>query len=170
MTAIILLLIGGVLFGLDAFGVSPVPLFPETLAKLLSLFIGVATMYMILRRDTYLPFLGKAVFPCGTLAEKAPHGADMVIRIRTHANANIIYWAAEESTSPDPVKNPWDAYNIYSNTGVARSDANGHATLKFRKPAQYKVGLFDTILPAHVHYRVCRESGGMVGPVVTVKL
>ena len=143
----------------------------DIVGGLIGTFIGVSAIYLLLRRETYLPFLGRAVYPCGSLTEKSPLNADTTVRIRTAPNTNVIYWAAESKAASAVIDNPWDAYDQYANTGVARSDANGVAVLKVRKPAQYKTpGVFARTLPVHVHYRICKGGGGMLGRVENVQI
>jgi hypothetical protein len=138
--------------------------------KIISIIAGIGALYLCVRRDYYLPFLGKMVYPCGSLSEKTPLKADTSVRIITRPNANIVYWASESSDNADVIHdNPWLAYDLYANTGVVRSDVNGVAVLKFRRPSSYKTpGFMKRVLPAHVHYRVCDENGGMVGRVETM--
>jgi hypothetical protein len=150
-------------------GVQPLEYLGEIGGGLLGTFIGMSAVYLVLRRDTYLPFLGKSAYPCGSLSEKSPLNANTTARVRTAPNTNVIYWAAESGKSDVVVDNPWDAYDQYANTGVARSDANGYAVLRFRKPAQYRTpGAFPRTLPVHVHYRICKGGGGMLGRVETL--
>jgi uncharacterized membrane protein YuzA (DUF378 family) len=138
-------------------------------APALYLLVGLAAVYLASKRDTYLPFLGKSAFPCGPLVEKEPSGADVSVTVLVKPNSNIVYWAAEPGQGT--YENPWIAYDKYANSGVARSDAEGKATLNVRSPAGYKVnkiGAFEKTLKPHVHYRVCSHEG-MMGPVLTAK-
>lgn len=125
--------------------------------------VGVSALFHILSRNYYLPFLGDTVFPCSSMVEKTPENANMTVKIETEPNVNVIFWASESHT--EVMKNPWVAYEQYSNAGVTRSDVNGVATLKFRAPSAYSVG-FKTLAP-HVHYRVCKYPG-MLSEVKTV--
>jgi uncharacterized membrane protein YuzA (DUF378 family) len=121
--------------------------------------VGISAITHLFSRDYYLPFLGKTVYPCGSLQLKEPANADMKVSIKVQPNVNVIYWAAE--TNKEIVDNPWLAYSEYENTGVTRSDADGNAVLRFRTPASYKVpAMFgDKTLKAHVHYRTCGFNG-----------
>lgn len=121
--------------------------------------VGVAALVHLFSRDYYLPFLGKCVYPCGSLAKKTPHDADVTIEVTVEPNCNVIYWAAEPKAKV--VDNPWIAYSEYENTGVARADERGHAVLKVRKPAAYNVPgmLYDKTLRPHIHYRTCTMDG-----------
>jgi uncharacterized protein len=139
---------------------------PE-IATIIYILIGAAALVHIFSRDYYLRFLGDSAFPCGSLMVKEPRDADTEVAIKVEPFVNVIYWASEPNN--EVVDNPWTAYNVFSNTGVARSDSDGHAVLRFRKPAAYKVPsvLKDRKLQPHVHYRVCK-SYGMMGRVETV--
>ena len=129
--------------------------------------IGVAAITHIFSRDYYLPFLGETAYPCGSLASKEPFNADTTVSIFVEPNVNVIYWAAEPNAKV--VDNPWQAYSLYENTGVTRSDEKGRATLRIRKPTEYNVshGLFGKTLKPHIHYRTCTMMG-MLSRVETV--
>jgi hypothetical protein len=129
---------------------------PKT-PKLVTVIAMIAALSLAFRRDTYLPFLGETVYPCENLAEKTPDGADSTVTVTdVPANAKVIYWAAEPSTTV--IGNPWDAYGKYENSGVATADESGRAQLRIRKPTGYKVPSGRELKP-HVHYRFCQESG-----------
>ena len=142
--------------------------------KVLNLIIILAVVasiiYFLFDRNFYLPFLGWAVYPCGSLAEKVPKNADSNVTIQVPPNVNVIYWASEPSKKEDqPIADPWDAYANYDNSGVVKSDSNGNAILRFRSPSSYNVGLFNKTLKTHVHYRVCKHPG-MLSDIKTVFL
>ena len=139
------------------------------ISLLVSLTIAAAVIMFVGSRNFYLPFLGSTVYPCGSLAEKVPANADTAVSIRVKPGANVVYWASEP-TDPtrQPISNPWDAYALYDNSGVVRADGQGNATLRFRSPSSYKVGLVvGRTLKRHVHYRVC-DHAGMMSEVKTV--
>lgn len=131
--------------------------------------VGLAALYHLTRRDFYLPFLGKAVYPCGALESKVPENADAQVVVRTKPLANVIYWASEPSTAA-VVDDPWLAYQTGANSGVTRADADGVAVLRVRRPSSYRVPPFGRTLAPHVHYRTCVHASGMLGPVKTVRL
>ena len=134
-----------------------------------TLTIAAAIIMFVCSRNFYLPFLGSTVYPCGSLAEKVPADADTSVSIRVKPGANVVYWASEPSDPRvQPISNPWDAYAMYDNSGVVRADQQGNATLRFRSPSSYKVGLImGRTLKRHVHYRVC-DYAGMMSEVKTV--
>jgi uncharacterized membrane protein YuzA (DUF378 family) len=128
--------------------------------------VALSAVFLLFRRDTYLPFLGKSAFPCGALAEKIPDKADTTVQVQNvKPGSNVVFWAAEPSDKV--INHPLQAYDRWANSGVTRSDEAGVATLHVRRPGQYKVPPFGRTLPIHVHYRVCYKNG-MLGPVKTV--
>ena len=132
------------------------------------LIVVASIIYSLFDRNFYLPFLGWAVYPCGSLAEKIPSNADKTVTIQVPPNVNVIYWASEPSKlEQQPISDPWEAYANYENSGVVRADSKGTALLRFRSPSSYNVGLFDTTLKTHVHYRICKHPG-MLSDIKTV--
>ena len=138
------------------------------LANVIYIIVGVSAILHVFSRDYYLPFLGQTAYPCGSLAVKKPDGADSSVVVRVKPHANVVYWAAEKNAG-DIVRNPWLAYSEFANTGVAKADARGSATLVFRKPAAYRVPPFGAKVDPHVHYRTC-DSKGILGEVKTAHL
>jgi len=130
---------------------------------------AVATLYVGMRRDSYLPFLGETVLPCSLLEDRVPDHADTEVNVSgLEPGAKVLYWAAEPS-APEKTDglakiNDWQrAYLEFANAGVTRVDANGHVTLRVRKPQPYTVPVMGRI-DSHVHWRVCKD-GGLIGPV-----
>lgn len=134
--------------------------------KVYALFASVLALYLLLQRDLYLPFLGRAAFPMGLVQnEEAPKGANVSHELEFDAKdegKRVIYWGAKPSQQVIP--NPWDAYQDFSNAGVAVIK-NGKAIVKFFCPTAYKVPWGKT-LNRHIHYRVCCDRG-LMGPVET---
>ena len=137
----------------------------NTLEKVVYIVVGLSAIGLF-KRDTFLPFLGRTVYPCADLKEKIPNHSDSKITIKVSPNSNVVYWAAEKNGKI--IDNPWDAYEKYGNSGVVKADDNGHAELKFKFPTQYYVP-GKGLLPPHVHYRVC-DKDGMMSRVETVNL
>ena len=132
------------------------------------LIVAASIIYSLFDRNFYLPFLGWAVYPCGSLAEKIPLNADKSVTIQVPPNVNVIYWASEPSNPElQPISDPWEAYANYENSGVVRADSTGKAVMRVRSPSSYNVGLFDKTLKTHVHYRICKHPG-MLSDVKTV--
>jgi uncharacterized membrane protein YuzA (DUF378 family) len=129
----------------------------KSIEKLIYILVGIAALSIMFFRDTYLPFLGNAVFPTGILSESSPQKADKQIKIKIKPNTQIIYWAANPS-STSPVKDPWTAYDSYDNAGITTSDHMGNAIIKFQSPSSYKIPSGFTI-NKHIHYRTVSEPG-----------
>lgn len=125
--------------------------------------VGISGLLFFFARDFYLPFLGRSTFPCGSLTQKVPESANLDVSVKVEPGVNVIYWSAEEGNKV--VSNPILAYGQYSNAGVVRSDQNGNAVLRVRKPVSYKVP--GKTLARHVHFRTC-DSDGMLSRVQTV--
>lgn len=133
----------------------------------LTMIAGLALVYIVLQRDFYLFFLDQAAFPCGAMQPKEPEGANTEIQIENlQPDSNVVYWASESDDEIRP--DPWKAYGMNTNSGVARTDASGMVVLRVRKPSSYKVPSGRTLQP-HIHYRVC-EQPGMLGPVRTIRV
>lgn len=138
-----------------------------TLVRFLALVVFVLTLWMMFRRDTYLPFLGSSVLPMTALVkESIPDGANKEVTISVDApdGTRLIYWGAQPSNKVQA--NPWVAYGDYSNTGVT-TVKDGKATVRFYCPASYYVPS-GTRLDRHLHYRLCCRKNVMLGPVQTV--
>lgn len=133
--------------------------------KVIYLLVGVSSLFLFFKRDTYLPFLGETLVPCGAFSPRTPDNANLEVTIQIKPNTKVVYWASEPEKEGE--FNNWDAaYKDYSNAGVALSDKDGKAVLHVRgKPQAYKVP-FKGRLASHVHFRVCDENG-MLGAVKT---
>jgi uncharacterized membrane protein YuzA (DUF378 family) len=170
MIAITLVLVGALNWGLvGAFGFNLVAavLGRGTLANAVYVVVGLAALYLALRRDTYLPFLGETVLPCSLMPDRMPDHADTEVAISgVTPGAKILYWATEPATEGLSRIKDWQrAYLEFANAGVTTADAGGHAVLRIRKPQPYTVPMKGR-LEAHVHWRVCGD-GGLIGPVMT---
>lgn len=169
MTSLIILVLGGLLLGIKGFFNLDVFQFllkrlGTSVVTIIYITFGLAAIVNLFSRDYYLPFLGDAAYPCGSLLEKTPRNADTTVYIRSKPNSSVIYWAAESNRHVQP--NPWMAYAANTNAGVALSDQRGKTVLKVRKPTSYRTPLGNMLNP-HIHYRVC-EGKGMLGRVQTV--
>lgn len=178
--AILLLIVGGLNYGyLLLFGGSAIQHFfglfmtaygAATLTRIIYGFIAIAALGLMLRRDTYLPFLGETVAPvCNILAERIPEGANIELKVRVAPGARVLYWAAEPAADSLKHATNWrDAYAKYKNAGVTVADVRGNALLRVRAPQPYTVPMKGQLKP-HIHYRVCQQDG-MMSRVETVLL
>ncbi len=132
--------------------------------------IGLSGLYLAFQRDYYLPFLGECAFPLSkgtkdTLTKK-------FTLTGMPPNANVVYWGA--SSSMQSMADYKQAYGDYSNSGIAKTDAQGNAIIDLACPAQYSVkmlGVYDKLLAKHVHYRYeLPDASGMFSPVLTKSL
>ncbi len=170
MIAIALVLVGGLNWGLiGAFGFNLVAavLGRGAIANLVYVIVGLAALYLAVKRDTYLPFLGETVLPCSLMPDRMPDHADTEVAISgVTPGAKVLFWATEPATEGLARINNWQrAYLDFANAGVTTADAGGHAVLRIRKPQAYSVPMKGR-LEAHVHWRVCGD-GGLIGPVMT---
>jgi uncharacterized membrane protein YuzA (DUF378 family) len=139
----------------------------EGFAELVYFLIGVAALYVMFDRDTYLPFLGRSIFPCDVLRDTFPKDATKIVKIQVSPNSKVVYWASEPSATGHIVDYK-EAYEDYSNSGVSTSNNDGIAELKVRDPQPYYVPFKGLLMP-HIHYRVC-DGDGTLGKVKTIFL
>lgn len=143
------------------------------LTKAIYLAVGISAVLLFTNRDVYLPFLGETLVPCAAFATRTPDNANQEVSISIQPNKKVVYWAAEPhdaSGSNISGVSTWDqAYQDYSNSGVAVSDSSGKCVLRIRgSPQKYSVP-FKGVLKPHIHFRVC-EKNGFMGPVKTFYL
>lgn len=136
--------------------------------KSISVVAFIAAGFLLIQRDTYLPFLGRTAMPPSMLKDiVAPTNSNVEIDLIVDAKdgSKVIYWGAEaDSGSGKVIETPQLAYNKYENAGVAVAKG-GKATVRFFCPVKYQVPWGKT-LDRHIHYRVVSD-GGMVGAVHT---
>ena len=127
---------------------------------------GIFAIFIAFNRDTWLPFLGKSVFPSIFVPLKKIEG-NTTITVNVKPNVKVAYWASKPSLKEDqPVKL---AYDDYSNSGVVMSDNNGVAIISINKGPGYYVPSGNYI-KSHVHYRELSDDYAMMGPVRTIYL
>ena len=128
LTAIVI--VGAINWGATSFNYNLVELLSKNLNNLLKcdypfdkiIYIIIATCAILLatKKTTWLPFLGKSVFPESLVPLKTPANYDMKVKIKTEPNAKIAYWAAlpnNNNETPDVTT----AYGNFSNSGVLKS-------------------------------------------------
>lgn len=175
LVTLFLVIVGALNWGaIGAFGFNAVTWLSNAvgwtgLATVVYVLVGLAALLHLVSRSYWLPFLGEAAYPCGALVPKTPDGADVSVTVQVAPGANVVFWAAEGKTDHAIIKSPWVAYAEFANTGVAKADSNGNATLSVRKPPSYRVPPFGALKRPHVHYRTC-DSNGMLGAVRTASI
>lgn len=153
MIARVLVIAGSVAFFLEKVGFK----WKGMIVKIFTILVAIAGVYLMFRRDYYLPFLGKCVFPNGNktydsslLSEKTS-----VSLKGLPPNSKVVYWAAKRSENNSILPNPMDAYD-YENADVGVTNEKGEIEFRIECPSAYKVkkfGVFEKIIPKHVHYR-----------------
>lgn len=127
----------------------------KTISNLFNIGIAIVALYYLFNRDFYLPFLGPTVIPVVKSSQDTEKEDMISVELNNlPPNTNVIYWASlkSEKAFEDPIL----AYRDYSNSGIARSDKTGNATLKIICPAPYyiiKFGIKEKLLQRHIHYR-----------------
>jgi hypothetical protein len=141
-----------------------------------------AALFLVVRRNTYLPFLGEAAFPTGVLLVDREDGGgdgdkdmkDRPMRVTVQVpgvedGMLVVYWASkiaeDEAAVAAAAAGPREAYASSNNAGVARA-RGGKAVLALGCPTEYVVR--GSAMTRHVHYRVQVERGGLFGPVRTM--
>ena len=166
LLAIILVLAGGLNWGL--IGTFDYNLVKEILGKyayVVYIMVGIATVYLLFQRDTYLPFLGINVLPPSALRNSTPDVVDRMITIDVDQPAEkLIYWAAEKDRGMI-IPTPYQAYGDFENSGVVDVIDN-KAVLEFQEPSKYEV--HGKVQPIHIHYRTINK--GMMSPIKTLFL
>ena len=139
----------------------------KRVARVIYLLVGLSAAYIAFNRDTYLPFLGETVMPCGAIADKTPPGATKELRVQVPPGSKVLFWAAEPGMEDLKQIRDWQhAYTKFENAGVTTAGEDGIAVLKVRSPQPYTVP-FKGRLEPHVHFRIC-SSSGMLSRVKTV--
>jgi hypothetical protein len=123
------------------------------------IFFVIAILNNIGRRDYYLPFMGKTIFPCDSLVERFPENATLEVFVNDlPPNRNVIFWATENNPSNERnIMSPIQAYQKYANTGITKTNKFGEATFKVRPPIEYSHQ--GVKYKKHIHYRVCIGNG-----------
>ena len=140
--------------------------------RIFVIFIIAAAVIMIMKKETFLPFLGLAHLPNTLIAEeKLPKGANLSysIDMKEYEDGTIIiYWAANKTDKI--IEDPYEAYKNYNNVGVSKVK-DGKAEVRIFCPDKYKVKkVFNKLLERHFHYRIVYKDTGFLSPVMTVKV
>ena len=140
--------------------------------RIFVIFIIAAAIVLMMKKDTFLPFLGLAHLPNTLIAdEKIPQGANVSYSIDMsdyEEGTVVIYWAANKTDKI--IEDPYEAYKNYNNVGVTKVK-NGKAEVRIFCPDRYKVKkVFTQLLERHFHYRIVFKDNGFLSPVMTVKV
>lgn len=161
-----LLVIGGLAWGtIGVTGSNPIARVTRILkipylSRVIYTMVGIAALIFIMKfynRDTFLPFLGKTVFPPTLLNLGHPIDYNRQATLKAPSEARfVVFWAAEGSNNDTDVK---EAYGKFLNSGAVQVE-DGEAVIRFRDPVSYTVH-GKKKLKKHVHYRWLDESGMM---------
>ena len=140
--------------------------------RIFVIFVIAAAVMLMMKKDTFLPFLGLAHLPNTLIAdEKIPNGANLsyTIDMKDYEDGTIvIYWAANKTDKI--IEDPYEAYKNYNNVGVSKVK-NGKAEVRIFCPDRYKVKkVFSQLLERHFHYRIVFKDTGFLSPVMSVKV
>ena len=140
--------------------------------RIFAIFVIAAAVILMMKKDTFLPFLGLAHLPNTLIAdEKIPKGANLSYSIDMNEYEDgtiIIYWAANKTDKI--IEDPYEAYKNYNNVGVSKVK-NGKAEVRIFCPDRYNVKkVFNQLLERHFHYRIVYKDTGFLSPVMTVKV
>jgi uncharacterized membrane protein YuzA (DUF378 family) len=143
--------------------------YKEFVVKMIYVIITLSTVYIMLQRRTFLPFLDATIVPASKfLNESKQKDFEFEIIINAKGAEKVIYWAATKKTDYDKyIKDYKKAYSGYENSGISLVNKEGKAHLYIKCPQEYYVK-YNKILPKHIHYRIV--TLGILGPVQTINL
>jgi len=143
--------------------------FKESFEKSIYIFIALSTIYIMLQRKTYLPFLDISIVPVSRfLSESKQKDFELEVVIDAKGGEKVIYWASNKIiNNTEKIVDYIKGYGNYENSGISIVDKDGKAKLYVKCPQQYYVR-FNQILPKHVHYRIV--NNGKLGEVKTINL
>lgn len=132
--------------------------------KIIYFIICIIAIYISIKRETWLPFLGETILPSIFIPLKIPTNYNKTITIKTEPNSKIIYWASLPHTEIPDVS---IAYEDYSNSGCVLSNNLGEANLYIMEGSSYTVP-FNKEINKHIHYRVFNNNNNMLSEVYTI--
>lgn len=140
--------------------------------KFLSIIIVFLIIYKSSFKETFLNFLGDAVYPISLIPNSIyPPNTNFSIELDLFApdGTKIIYWASGSNKDKNFVfNNPFDAYGKYENSGVAIVN-NNKVSIHINCPNKYKIPS-GNILDQHIHYRIALPNNPILSDVKTLKI
>ena len=142
--------------------------------KFLSFVLVFLLIYLSSFKETFLPFLGNAIYPI-SLIPSAIHPKKTNFSVEVKLNypdgSKVIYWAANASdanfnVNVNDIKSPMIAYGDYNNSGIAIIN-NKKTTLHLNCPDKYKIPS-GKVLDKHLHYRVAIPNNPILSNVKTL--
>jgi len=147
----------------------------DNLKKIFYIGVGLCGLYLLSKRETFLPFLGESVVPSSLFEEKNNNDLEKMLTEKSN-NAisltvyapnsdKVIWWASKPDDST--IAPTYDiAYDEYKNSGVSNVQSDGNAYITLPCPQQYNVN--NKKLPKHLHFR--EANGAMLSEVKTINL
>jgi hypothetical protein len=140
--------------------------------KVILTLLSIYSLYLLLNRNTYLPFLGETVLPSKLLCNNQTNNNiinnNNLIHLKINTDKNtekIIWWAADSDNPNVVIDNPKDAYKKYNNSGVSLV-YDGVSEVVLLCPKSYIAGGRE--LPKHLHYRESKKD--ILGDVKTINI
>jgi len=111
----------------------------ELIIKMIYVIITLSTVYIMLQRRTFLPFLDVTVVPVSKFLNKSKQkDFEFEIIINAKGADKVIYWAATKKTDSDKyIKDYKKAYGGYENSGISLVNKDGKARLYIKCPQEY---------------------------------
>ena len=136
-------------------------------------FIALIAIWVGIKRETYLPFLGECVIPHTVLKNGSNVVGDKLVELTIDApEAKQIVWWGSNQYNPEQsdINTALKAYGDYMNSGVTEV-VNGIAKIAFLCPQEYTVKkhFVTKTLKKHIHYREVNNTG-MIGAIKTVNV
>lgn len=170
MLAVFLVLVGALNWGsVGAFNLNLVSSLnnntfkSEGFEKGVYILVALCAIYLLFYGNLFLPFLGETVLPHSVLDKNMKHSKNAKqLEVNAPESAiYVVYWSALPMDKQDgETLTPGKAYGGFSNSGVSKV-VNGKAIIYFDCPVNYNVGLFNSELNKHVHYRFVYANGVM---------
>ena len=174
---IALVLIGAINWGMTVFNMNLVESlhlllnkilgFETFIDKVIYLLIAISAIIVGIKKSTWLPFLGEAVFPAELIPNKEKEESDLVVTVKVSPYTKVAYWASLPQKDINKIPDVVTAYGDYSNSGVVVSDANGNVNLAIESSSSYKIPSGE-VLKRHIHYRELGHELGFIGEIKTV--
>ena len=164
--AYILLLIGGVLWGIKGVtGINPVSVVP--FINLVYIVVGIAALYIFRKKFFNQPYKSQMWMPGSALKDTQgfPDGYNFNHKdVNLKPGMKVIYWAALPSGITH--KSMRDAFGDYSNMGISTVGQDGKTKISLRngKPGKYikrNKYFIKTTLPSMVYFRYQNPTGYM---------
>jgi uncharacterized membrane protein YuzA (DUF378 family) len=171
MVVTVLVIVGALNWGAQAFCLNFVDAFSKNLNKLLGtkicfnryvyILVAICGLILAMKRSTWYPYSSKSIFPEHLLLLHTPPNANKKVLINVKPNSKVAYWTGMydkwESEVNSKLLNKYG--NRERNSGVVMSDEFGNTDLLFED--------YDDLDKTfkHIHYRVFGYGHNMMSDV-----